>query len=61
MDDRQRKQHPNQRHFLVALSMEAADGLEDLKYHLQRRERRRVTKRELVETAVLNLIAQAGR
>lgn len=51
----------NHRAFLVTLTHATADALEDLKLHLQRKERRRVTKRELVEAAIQSLVAQSGR
>jgi hypothetical protein len=50
-------QDKNHRFFLVKLSVEVAEGLEDLRYFRQRRERRRVTKRELVEEAIRKLVA----
>jgi hypothetical protein len=51
------RQDRNYRCFLVKLTVEAAEGLEDMQYYRQRRERRRVTKRELVEEAVRKLLA----
>ncbi len=51
----------NHRAFLVTLTHSTADELEDLKLHLQRKERRRVTKRELVEAAIKSFVAQSGR
>jgi hypothetical protein len=49
----------NHRNFLVTLTHSTADELEDLKIHLQRKERRRVTKRELVEAAIKSFVAQS--
>jgi hypothetical protein len=50
----------NFRDTLIRLSTEISDGLEDLRYHLQRHERRRVTKREIVERALSEFIARQG-
>lgn len=50
-----------ERSFLVTLSAEVADSLEDMKYYLQRREQRRITKRSLVETAIKKLVASLGQ
>ena len=51
---------PNSRFFLVKLSLELYEGLEDLRYLRQRRERRRVTKRELIEESLRKLITSNG-
>ncbi|MHB8877486.1 MAG: hypothetical protein ACYC8T_27660 [Myxococcaceae bacterium] len=48
---------PNTRFMLLRLTTEIAEGLEDVRYHRQKRERRRVTKRSLVEEALQKLIS----
>ncbi len=50
----------NGRFMLVKLTTEIADGLEDVRYARQKRERRRVTKRELVQEALTKFIAAAS-
>ena len=50
----------NEQNFLVTLTLELGDALEDLKYHMQRKERRRVTKRELVEKAIRGLVTASA-
>ncbi len=53
---------PNQpKFFLVRLPLELADTLEDFKHERQRRERRWIPKRELVEEAIRLLVAQQTR
>lgn len=58
MADNEQKHFPqDHRDMLVRLTAETAEGLEDLQHQLQRSEKRRVTKKELVERAVRDLIA----
>jgi hypothetical protein len=61
MDADTKKLFPvNHRFMLVKLTTETADALEDLRFAQQRQERRRVTKRELVEAAIKLLVARAS-
>ena len=53
--------NPRHRFMLVKLTAETADALEDVRYLRQKRERRRVTKRELVEEALRKLIAAVAQ
>jgi len=50
-----------QRSFLVELPIDAANALEDLKYHLQKREQRPVTKKSLVTQAIWLLVNELGQ
>ena len=50
----------NQRGFLVNLTNETADSLEELQFELRKKLRKRITKRELVEKAILDLVAASA-
>jgi hypothetical protein len=57
------KDHPlrrGTRATLVRLDVELADALEDYRYQLQREQRRRVTKRAVIERALQCLIYGGG-